>query len=143
MAATDLRRRMRLAPTPRERERWHAMSSTAEALGRDPHTIGRWPASGMNRVHPHMRGDSLLPGLVPLVCLGSPPHAGDSQSRACGGPCTRVEPRTCGVRSGLGFSIPGRCEGRPEADWGFGPFSGPWRVFRVAGQGAGSLAAFR
>ena len=49
-----LRRRMILAPTPRERERWYAMlllaqgrtaSSTAEALERDPHTIGRWLAA--------------------------------------------------------------------------------------------------
>ena len=50
----DLRRRMLLAPTPRERERWHAVwllaqgwtaSATAEALDRDPHTIGRWAAA--------------------------------------------------------------------------------------------------
>ena len=48
MDARDLRRRMILSPTPRERERWYAMlllaqgwtaSSTAEALERDPHTI--------------------------------------------------------------------------------------------------------
>ena len=47
--ADDVLRRMYLAPTPRERERWHALwllargwtsSDTAEALGRDPHTIG-------------------------------------------------------------------------------------------------------
>ena len=40
-----------LAPTPRERERWYAVwllaqgwtaAATAEALERDPHTIGRW-----------------------------------------------------------------------------------------------------
>ena len=46
-----VRRRMILAPTPRERERGHALwlltqgwkaSATAEALERDPHTIGRW-----------------------------------------------------------------------------------------------------
>ena len=46
-----LHRRMILAPTPRERERWHAVwllaqgwtaSATAEALERDSHTIGRW-----------------------------------------------------------------------------------------------------
>ena len=51
MDATDLRRRMILAPTPRERERWYAIlllaqgltaAATAEALERDPHTIGRW-----------------------------------------------------------------------------------------------------
>ena len=62
MGVKDLRRRMILAPTPRERERWHAVwllaqgwTATAflalqqglqnalwEALERDPHTIGRW-----------------------------------------------------------------------------------------------------
>ncbi len=51
MNVRDLHRRVILAPTPRERERWHSVwllaqgwtaSSTAEALGRDPHTIGRW-----------------------------------------------------------------------------------------------------
>ena len=54
MSVRDLHRRMILAPTPRERERWHAVwllaqgwtaSSTAKALGRDPHTIGRWAAA--------------------------------------------------------------------------------------------------
>ena len=54
MDAKDLHRRMILAPTPRERERWYAMllmaqgwaaSATAEALERDPHTIGRWLAA--------------------------------------------------------------------------------------------------
>ena len=54
MDATDLRRRMIMSPTPRERERWYALwllnqgwtaSCTAEALGRDPHTIGRWAAA--------------------------------------------------------------------------------------------------
>jgi transposase len=39
------------APTPRERERWHALwllargssaAHVAEALGRDAHTIGNW-----------------------------------------------------------------------------------------------------
>ena len=48
MEVKDLRRRMILAPTPRERERWYAMlllaqgwtaAATAEALERDPHTI--------------------------------------------------------------------------------------------------------
>ena len=48
----DLQRRMILAPTPRER--WYAMlllaqgwtaSTTAAALERDPHTIGRWAAA--------------------------------------------------------------------------------------------------
>ena len=54
MDARDLRRRMILSPTPRERERWYALlllaqgwtdSSTAEALERGPHTIGRWAAA--------------------------------------------------------------------------------------------------
>jgi len=46
-----VRRRMFRAPTPRERERWHALwllaqgwsaAQVAEALERDPHTIGEW-----------------------------------------------------------------------------------------------------
>ena len=46
-----VRSRMYLAPTPRERERWHALwllcrgmtaTASAQALGRDVHTIGRW-----------------------------------------------------------------------------------------------------
>lgn len=54
MGAKDLQRRMILAPTPREREGWYAMlmlaqgwttAATAEALERDPHTIGRWAAA--------------------------------------------------------------------------------------------------
>ena len=54
MNAKDVHRRMILAPTPRERERWHAVwllaqgwtaLATAEALERDPHTIGRWTSA--------------------------------------------------------------------------------------------------
>ena len=54
MGVNGLRRRMILAPTPRERERWYAMLSlaqgltaaaTAEALERDPRTIGRWASA--------------------------------------------------------------------------------------------------
>ncbi len=42
------------APTPRERERWHAVwlalqgwpaAQVAAALGRDPHTVGGWLAA--------------------------------------------------------------------------------------------------
>lgn len=53
MGVKDLQRRVILAPTPRERERWHALwllaqgwtaAATAEMLDRDPHTIGRWAA---------------------------------------------------------------------------------------------------
>ena len=51
----DLQRRMIMAPTPRERERWYAILllaqgstavATAAALERDPHTIGRWASAG-------------------------------------------------------------------------------------------------
>ena len=50
----DVHRQTVLAPTPRERERWQTIwllaqgwtaSATAEALERDPHTIGRWAAA--------------------------------------------------------------------------------------------------
>ena len=51
MSVRDVRQRMILAPTPRERERWYALlllahewtaSAAAEDLERAPHTIGRW-----------------------------------------------------------------------------------------------------
>ena len=49
MGVKDVHRRVILSPTPRERERWHAVwllegwtaSAVAEAVERDPHTIGR------------------------------------------------------------------------------------------------------
>jgi transposase len=50
----DVRERMYRAPTPRERERWHALwllaqgwtgSAVAKALEREPHTIGAWVAA--------------------------------------------------------------------------------------------------
>ena len=54
MDTRGLHRRLILAPAPRERERWHAIwllaqgwtaSGAAQALGRDPHTVGRWAAA--------------------------------------------------------------------------------------------------
>lgn len=47
----QVRERMYRAPTPRERERWHAVwlvargwsaARVAEALDRDAHTVGEW-----------------------------------------------------------------------------------------------------
>jgi len=49
-----VRERMYRAPNPRERERWHALwllarswpaAQVADALDRDPHTIGQWLAN--------------------------------------------------------------------------------------------------
>lgn len=49
-----VRERMYRAPTPRERERWHALwllaqgwsaNKVAESLGRDAHTVGNWLAA--------------------------------------------------------------------------------------------------
>jgi len=46
-----VRERLYRAPTPRERERWHALwlatqgwsaAQVADALGRDAHTVGGW-----------------------------------------------------------------------------------------------------
>ena len=54
MGAKDLRRRMILGPTSRERERWYAVCllaqgwtavAAAEALDRDSHSIGRWASA--------------------------------------------------------------------------------------------------
>ena len=74
MGVKDLRRRMILAPTPRERERWYAIlllaqgltaAATAEALERDPHTIGRWTLGvGLRRGRacgPDIRADRWFP----------------------------------------------------------------------------------
>ena len=50
----DVRERMYRAPTPRERERWHALwllargwtaLAVSETLEREPHTIGAWVAA--------------------------------------------------------------------------------------------------
>ena len=50
----QVREQMYRAPTARERERWHALwllargwsaAQVAEALERDPHTIGEWLAA--------------------------------------------------------------------------------------------------
>ena len=68
-----MRSRMYLAPTPRERERRHALwllcrglsaSGTAQALGRDAHTIGRWAAAFGEGGPPFSRGQA-LPGYSP------------------------------------------------------------------------------
>ena len=76
MGVKDLRRRMVLAPTPRERERWYAMlllaqgltaAATAEALERDPHTIGRWAAAF---------GEGGPAALIFEQTGGSPPYRG-------------------------------------------------------------------
>ena len=54
MSAQEVRQRMMLAPTPRERERWYTLlllvrgwtaAAVAGDLERDPHTIGRWLAA--------------------------------------------------------------------------------------------------
>ena len=51
MDEVEVRRRMYRAPTPRERERWHAVwllsqdwtsAGVGRALERDAHTIGQW-----------------------------------------------------------------------------------------------------
>ena len=69
-----VRSRMYLAPTPRERERWHALwllcrgltaSATAQGLGRDAHTIGRWAAAF---------GEGGPAALIFEQTGGSPPH---------------------------------------------------------------------
>ena len=50
----QVRERMYRAPTPRERERWHALwllaqgwsaTKVAALLDRDPHTVGAWLAA--------------------------------------------------------------------------------------------------
>ncbi len=54
LAVRQVRERMYRAPTPRERERWHALwllaqgwsaNKVAVLLDRDPHTVGAWLAA--------------------------------------------------------------------------------------------------
>ncbi len=54
MDQREVRHRMYRAPTARERERWHGLwllaegwsaTQVAEALDRDPHSIGNWLAN--------------------------------------------------------------------------------------------------
>jgi hypothetical protein len=54
VATETIREQMYRAPTPRERERWHAVwlalqgwptARVAAALERDPHTVGGWLAA--------------------------------------------------------------------------------------------------
>ena len=64
MGVKDVRRRMILAPTPRER--WYAIlllaqGLTAAALERDPHTIGRWASAFGESLPPFSRGQALRP----------------------------------------------------------------------------------
>ena len=79
MGVKALRRRLILAPTPRERERWYAIwllaqgwtvAATAEALERDPHTIGRWAT---------VFGEGGPAALIFEQTGGSPPALGETQ----------------------------------------------------------------
>ncbi len=77
LAARDARERMYRAPTPRERERWHALwllaqgwsaNKVADLLERDAHTVGSWLAA-------FARGGAAA--LAFLQRGGSPPALGD------------------------------------------------------------------
>ena len=78
--ARGVRERMYRAPSPRERERWHALwllargwsaAQVAEALERDPHTIGEWVAAFERRG----------PAAVAFEPSGSPPPPSAPPSR--------------------------------------------------------------
>ena len=83
MGVKDVHRRVILAPTPRERERWHAVwllaqgwtaSAVAEALERDPHTIGRWAAAF---------GEGGPAALIFEQTGGSPPPPSVTRNKRC------------------------------------------------------------
>ena len=76
-----VRERMYAAPTPRERERWHALwllargwtaGRVADALERDPHTIGQWLAD-FRQAGPHAGRGAGPMGLTFDQTGGSPP----------------------------------------------------------------------
>jgi hypothetical protein len=75
-----VRERMYRSPTPRERERWHALwllaqewpaVKVADALERDPHTVGDWLAE-------FIKGG---PEAVAFVQTGGPPPPSSLRSR--------------------------------------------------------------
>ena len=80
---SGVRSMMYLAPTPRERERWHALwllcrgmtaSATAQALGRDAHTICRWATAF---------GEGGPAALIFEQFGGSPPPSARDNRRSC------------------------------------------------------------
>ncbi len=80
MDLAGVRERMYRSPTPRERERWHALwllaqgwpaSKVAEMLERDPHTVGDWLAD-------FVEGG---PKAVAFEQTGGPPPPSDMKSR--------------------------------------------------------------
>ena len=77
-----VRQQVYRAPTPRERERWHAVwllakgwsaAQVADALERDPHTIGEWLAS-FRQVGPTGLGFEHTGGSPPPSTPSSKPH---------------------------------------------------------------------
>ena len=94
LGVKDLRRRVILAPTPRER--WYAIlllaqgltaAATAEALERDPHTIGRW-ASAFSEGGPA--------ALIFEQTGGSPPALDQAQQEELKG-AVEQPPATAGI----------------------------------------------
>src|SRR2546425_13264053 len=82
--AAAVRERMDRAPTPRERERWHALwlalqgwspAQVAAALGRDPHTVGHWLAA-------FRRAGTAAPAFAPT---GGPPRPQHRAARGAKG----------------------------------------------------------
>ena len=77
-----VRQRMYRAPTSRERERWHAVwllakgwsaAQVADALERDPHTIGEW-LSTFRQVGPAGLQFEHTGGSPPPSTANSKPH---------------------------------------------------------------------
>ena len=73
----EVREQMYRAPTPRERERWHGLwllaqgwsvTQVAEALEREPHTIGNWLAN-FRRAGPKVWSLNRL-GFPPVLSRG-------------------------------------------------------------------------
>ncbi len=81
LGVRQVREQMYRAPTPRERERWHALwllsqgwsaTAVAVALERDPHTIGDW-LDAFGRAGP--------PALAFAQTGGSPPPSTQTPKR--------------------------------------------------------------
>ena len=111
MGFRDLHRRLIPAPTPRERERWHALwllaqgwtaSATADALERDPHTVGWW-AEAFGEGGPPRHTEFTTP---PFRATSAAPSQRTSSSQpriVLLSALRRPEPPTSGGEPGLHF----------------------------------------
>ena len=106
MDEAEVRRRMYRAPTPRERERWHALwllaqgwtaAAVAHVLERNAHTIGQWATAFAERGPAALVFDQVsrvnhICRLASISFAGSPPRRGPVAGQRWSGSWGRQTP---------------------------------------------------